>query len=292
MPFHGAEVACLSRLRPPEHLSPVMRTIFVYDGVLDGSRIDHLVIDRTLLCGGNGDVILSNPRANGAGGSRNVGLAASTASHVTFADCDDYINFESLYDIILSLGPEDILFCKSNSRFDNLDGPHSFRNASYNDAIDEYQHSGSKESLKNIYVPWSKVFRQDFLALNKIRFNEVEASNDVMFSISALVAAQSLRINKKAFYTVIDSKSSLTKNLTKSSVSSRFFELSKFNIFLRENTDWKLHPMSAQIYLCFRVSVPLGMRVLGLSIYNRFPLFYSAMHVIRILKQRGFSFLK
>ena len=288
VPFHGKDISCINNLQPPDNLMEVMRTIFVYDGDLTDHKSYNII--KASLAGSS--EMVSNLKANGAGGSRNLGLRAAKAEYLIFADSDDYINFKALYDRLKENDGFDITFYKSESKFDDLSGAESFRNASYNDAIDKYVGSGNKESLKNIYVPWSKIFRREFLIAHKVEFNEVEASNDVMFSISALVKAKKIGTNSKSFYTVIDSKKSLTKNLTKSSVISRYSELSKYNCFLRQNTDWKLHPMSAQIYLCFRVSVPLGIRAVALSIYNRFPLFYSAIHVIRILKQRGFSFLK
>lgn len=288
VPFHGEDISCIHNLQAPEGIKATIRTIFVYDGKM----IDHIYYDdiQSQLTGAN--LVLSNLQENGAGGSRNLGLKSATARYVCFADSDDYIDFQSLEEVLGSLEPSDIIFFKSASKFDDLDGAEAFRSATYNDAIDKYNKYFKKEMLKNIYVPWSKVFRLDFLVVNNIQFNEVEASNDVMFSIISLVEADLIATNDTCFYTVIDSKSSLTKKLTKSSVLSRFSELSKYNIYLRKNTKWKLHPMSSQIFLCFRVSFFLGLRAIILSIWNRFPLFYGVKHIIYVIKQRGFSVLK
>lgn len=288
VPFHGENFKCFNNLQPPSALNEIMRTIFVYDGkFLNNETVKRIKnrLDST-------NMILQNIKSNGAGGSRNIGLKAAKAKYLIFADSDDYINFKKLEDLLKEIDLSEITFCKSESKFDDLSGHESSRNATYNEAIEKYIKSNNKEDLKNIYVPWSKIFRREFLISNKIKFNEVEASNDVMFSISALVKSKTISTSSMSFYTVIDSKSSLTKKLTRSNVSSRFSELSKYNLFLRRNTTWKLHPMSAQIYLCFRISLFMGIRALIMSIYNKFPLLYSFRHAVKILKQRGLSFLK
>ena len=288
VPFHGENFSCIKNLQPPNDLSETIRTIFIYDGDLINNIALKKANDQLV----NDNKILKNIKSNGAGGSRNLGLKEASAEYVIFADSDDYIDFKKLEHLLKNIDSSDITFCKSESKFNDLSGEQSARNISYNNAIDKYIRSRNKEDLKNIYVPWSKIFRREFLISHKINFNEVEASNDVMFSISALVASKKIATTSNSFYTVIDSKSSLTKKFTKSNVLSRFLELSKFNLFLRQNTNWKLHPMSAQIFLCFRVSFLLGIKALIKSIYNRFPLFYSFGHALNILKERGFTLLK
>ena len=91
VPFHGKDISCINNLQPPDNLMEVMRTIFVYDGDLSDHKSYNII--KASLAGSS--EMVSNLKANGAGGSRNLGLRAAKAEYLIFADSDDYINFKA-----------------------------------------------------------------------------------------------------------------------------------------------------------------------------------------------------
>lgn len=72
------------------------------------------------------------------------------------------------------------------------------------------------------YVPWSKVYRLKFLIENDINFDEVIASNDVMFSLKAGYLARDIEISDEIIYTVTRGRGSLTVNKSIEVLSSRY----------------------------------------------------------------------
>lgn len=286
VPFHLSLRDVLRRYQVPAHLDENIERIFVYDGILENlnENTDYSDIKNT--------IVLSNKLANGAGGCRNIGLASTNCEKIIFCDSDDFINFDALHDIVLDSPPADIIYCFSNSKFGDINGEDAYRHIGYNECIEKYISSHDGEDLKTVYVPWSKIFDREFLVKHSIHFNEVEASNDAVFSIRALLQANKIQATKRSFYTVIDHPKSLTKNLTSSSVWCRLNQLIEYNLLIREKTNWKLHPMSAQILLCFKASLVLGLKSILLVYSHRLPIFYSLKHLLRIIHRQGFKLLK
>jgi hypothetical protein len=71
-------------------------------------------------------------------------------------------------------------------------------------------------------VPWSKVYSRRFLSEHELCFEEVLASNDVMFSVMAGHLAKEIKVEDKCFYCVTKHSGSLTQNFSEDIIESRY----------------------------------------------------------------------
>lgn len=159
--------------------------------------------------------LIINKKNRGAGFCRNLGLAKSNAEFVLFADSDDYFadDYFRKLSVYFSSQP-DITFFKSDSVY--VDGvTQAKRHLRNNQILDQYVIKKSKKAEFNLryrhYVPWSKMYRANFLKRNNIRFDNTEAANDGMFSAKAGYFARSLRVSMYYLYIVTDRKNSVSK---------------------------------------------------------------------------------
>jgi len=235
--------------------SPILSIIIPYAGQVDiqpllasiplnKSEIEVILIDdrRYLidvemkkLCDENRIYYIRNSGKLGAGACRNIGLAKVRGQFVLFADDDDIFS-ERAFEIILSDiadSARDIYFYSPTSIKPN--GSLGRRHKIYEEYIDAYLNNGDKDLMYRFHVPWSKVYRKDFILENNIRFDEVVASNDVFFSVSSGVFAKSIFVSKETIYCVSEREGSLTRKNTADIIVSRLFVYIKVNRFLYEN---------------------------------------------------------
>ncbi|WP_133150257.1 glycosyltransferase family 2 protein, partial [Vibrio breoganii] len=131
-------------------------------------------------------VFLENStRKKGAGSCRNIALEQAKGDWILFADSDD-VFIEDAFNIIDSylLMAEDtsldIVYFSPKSK--NQNGASSLRHLRYSNLVNDYIESGNDAIRYQFYVPWSKLIRAHLIKSNNIKFDEVIASNDVMFS--------------------------------------------------------------------------------------------------------------
>jgi glycosyltransferase involved in cell wall biosynthesis len=174
------------------------------------------------------EFLVNDKSSKGAGTCRNIGLKYATGSWILFADADDYFIY-GFYDIILPFFSEkniDIVFFKPTS-WDTYNNAPSNRHTKYASIIDEYHETGSDLELKYHYVvPWSKLYRADFIKDNHIYFDQVIASNDIMFSTKAGYYARNICVSEQTIYCVTKNKGTLTQN-----ISNKVFRI-RLDIFI------------------------------------------------------------
>ncbi len=149
-------------------------------------------------------LFLNKAQSNGAGKARNVGLSNTRGRWILFADSDDYF-VDNFYEIISghSDSKADMILFKSNSVIsDTLE--QSDRHLSMNEKLDRYFRGeiSAKLASLDIEVPWCKMLSADFLNKNNIKFDEVLASNDTMFSTKATCLANNIEISNSILYVV------------------------------------------------------------------------------------------
>lgn len=173
---------------------------------------------------------------SGAGVARNVGLEHSSACFVMFVDADDDILVPELQKVIKDLvySTSDILFFKPISHTLERDSV-SNRHLRYEILIDRYLKFHSDAILYKYHVPWSKIFKRSFLIENNIKFENVSASNDVMFSLNSAILAKNIAVSNDSFYSVCSHNSGLTKQ---DSVQRL---LDRIGVVLRYNSKLKTH---------------------------------------------------
>ena len=177
-----------------------------------------------------------NPKQNGAGAARNIGLQKATGEWILFADADDFFspNMEDIVKPYLFEEQYDIVFFQTNSYYeDNFQV--AYRHLYYNDLINTYCLNNNADYLKfKFLVPWAKLIRKEIITANNILFDEIPAGNDMYFSILTAEKAQKIAVCKDVLYNITVSKGSITTTLNLTTFDSRFKAAIKCNQFLRK----------------------------------------------------------
>lgn len=208
--------------------------LFEVEIILVDDRRDEFDISMKRLCKAKGHQYIRNLGKIGAGACRNLGLQIAKGKFVLFADDDDMF-IKGAFDFILkdvSNQENDIYFYIPSSVKE--DGNIGSRHQFYENLIINYLNGGLLDLRYRYHVPWSKVYRKDFILKNSIAFDEVIASNDVFFSIRCGYLAESIFVSEKKIYCVSERSNSLTKQNTKEKVLSRLKVYMKTNRFLYE----------------------------------------------------------
>lgn len=169
--------------------------------------------------------------SKGAGHARNVGLEHAKGKWLVFADADDYFysNAFSVIDNKIKEMNYDIIYFYCNSRNSETGVLLNDRVTSIKDGIVNRDY----DKLRYMsYVPWGKVVKHDLIKKNNLRFEEVEASNDIMFSTLAGYYSQSIGIIEDALYCCTWTKGSLVSAPTLKRIKTRIIVTERVNDFL------------------------------------------------------------
>lgn len=182
--------------------------------------------------------LLKNNKEKSAGTCRNIGLKAAKGKWILFADADDFFVKNTFYILKKFKNSEkDIVFFKPISCYSDTLLP-AERHKIFGNLIDKYLKDKSIEKLEDIkykfIVPWSKLIRKNLIDKNQIFFDEVLASNDVMFSLKTSFKSEKIEISHEIIYCVTVHKGSLTMNMNKKIFYSRADVHQRKNIYLKE----------------------------------------------------------
>ncbi|MGN2615682.1 glycosyltransferase family 2 protein [Aliivibrio fischeri] len=170
-----------------------------------------------------------------AGTCRNIGLKIAKGKWLLFADSDDVFlnNAFEVFDLY-SEGKDDIVFFKSKSLIEGSDNI-SDRNVYLTDLVDRNINEND-DSIRYMYFPpWGKLVRHKLVSENEILFDEVIASNDVMFSLKVGFFAEKILSVNETVYCVYKRTNSLTTSHTKENLRSRLEVALNRNEFLFNN---------------------------------------------------------
>lgn len=117
-------------------------------------------------------------------------------------------------------------------------GEKADRHYAYRERVLNYKNNKDLESEISLRygcsVPWSKLIKRDFIEENNIRFDEVIASNDVMFSTKVGYYMDQFKVDADKIYCITRNKGSLTVTRSEEIFDSRLsVYINKIN-FLRE----------------------------------------------------------
>ena len=182
--------------------------------------------------------LLSNETSNkGAGTARNIGLKKANGEWVLFADSDDYftdIFYESVRKYFDS--DNDVVFFKSTSIYIDT-GETADRHLDIQTVLNNYVYDNNKGNELNlrydIFPPWAKLINKDFLDKHKIIFDEVIASNDVMFSTKIGYFMKSFEVSDSIIYVITRNHGSLTANMSEEVFDVRLKTIIKYHNFLK-----------------------------------------------------------
>ena len=211
-----------------EQLVPALRSIPDRDDIqvvlVDNSEksLEHEFINPLKKC--RLDYKTSDPK-KGAGCARNVGIDNAVGRWLLFLDSDDFYMsgaFDAFDKYIES--KVDIIFFHTTSRLLGTEIPGK-RHLIYEYIFRKYHKTKNDKYLRfRVITPYCKMIRRALVMSEKIRFQEVKVSNDVMFSIVSGYKAQEILCDDFVAYCVTEGPqgSSLTKQVTRENSLIRF----------------------------------------------------------------------
>lgn len=184
-------------------------------------------------------LLLYSQPERGAGGARNLGIENAHGKWLIFADSDDYFSEEAFalfYQYYMS-DAEVIYFCMSGIYTDT--GKNSDRGYAYTRLVNDYLNGTISEyKIRTSYSsPCAKMVKHVLVYNFAIRYDEVVASNDVMFSLKVGYYAQKIDVCNKVVYIATVSRGTLTKRRDYATI------LARFKVALRRNNFLKYHQL-------------------------------------------------
>lgn len=173
----------------------------------------------------------------GAGYARNVGLSHAKGKWLLFADADDFFTknaFEYLF--ANSEWTDDIVYFKVTSCYSDT-YEKAGRDKGVNSLMDNYiqKTKYSEDNLRYRHLPpWGKMIKCDFINKNNIRFEEVSAANDRMFSILSGHSAHTVGIINEHLYCVTVNKGSIAHTLSLNNLTSKYITTLRCNQYVRK----------------------------------------------------------
>lgn len=174
--------------------------------------------------------LVNDKDKKGAGSARNKGLEASKAKWILFADSDDFFikgYFQIVCEYLDSL--YEIVFFKPTSVELGTNIP-SNRHLMYQELVEEAVNDDDIDFTNlrlNFVSPCSKLIKRDFITSHQLRFENVIAGNDVMFSIKANFKAEKIAISNNVIYCITKSPGTLTQN------NSKIIFYTRLGVFIR-----------------------------------------------------------
>lgn len=181
----------------------------------------------------------NDTKIKGAGACRNIGLEEVKGKWILFADADDYF-VENFYHIVYQYFDTDydvVFFPPISIEIDT--GNISNRHIRYVKLINDYKKNNSLQNVTRLkyqfFVPWSKLIRTELIRKYNIKFDEVIASNDVMFSTKIGYFLKSFFVSTEVIYCVTRGVGTLTVTRNQKIFDARLRVHINYCNFLREN---------------------------------------------------------
>ena len=161
-------------------------------------------------------ICLISQKNSGLGAARNTGIKASKGQYMMFVDSDDYLEPDSLKDLLTKFETEKLDALRFN--YENQDENYNIipkkRNALFNVVYDEKIVSG--EEFISDYLGWACyvwvfVFRTDLIKRNELYFNEDIYFEDVEWLFRVLLKSTAVSSYDKHIYNYLQRKGSITQ---------------------------------------------------------------------------------
>lgn len=172
-----------------------------------------------------------------AGGSRNDGIAAAKGKWLIFADADDYFS-DNAFDVFYKYIDTDaeIVYTCPQGIFEDTN-EYSDRGEHYYDLVCNYiDGKVSEDDLRYGFgPPYAKIVSHELVDREKLRYDEIRASNDIYFSVTSGYYARKIKADKSITYFVTVNRGSLTRRRDFESLNARLFGIAHRNLFFRQH---------------------------------------------------------
>jgi glycosyltransferase involved in cell wall biosynthesis len=182
--------------------------------------------------------VIYNSESGGAGKARNIALKHAKGKWLLFADSDDFFceNMHSLIEAYYNTDA-DIVYFGTNSVYNNDLTSAAFRHQRYLKLVTDYVEEANQdhEDAMRYYFnpPWGKLIRRKLVEENRLKFEEILASNDIYFSITTGFHAKKVAATTDVLYTITVTEGSVSNSFSQEHFDARFRAVLKANDFLR-----------------------------------------------------------
>lgn len=179
----------------------------------------------------------------GAGASRNVALKKATGKWLLFADADDFFT-ENMYEKVETYldSDYDMVYFPPTS-MDIVTGQTSSRHVMYMELVENFYKKKNLRTLTELKygfcTPWSKLIRRSVVEENKITFDEIMVSNDIMCMTKCAFYSEKVGASKDTIYCVTRGGKTLTAKKDEKRFDTRIDVLIERYTFLREHLSKK-----------------------------------------------------
>lgn len=175
----------------------------------------------------------------GAGAGRNIGVSHATGKWLLFADSDDFFvnGWYRKAEIYMESDWDMVYFCPTSRNMTT--GQPASRHVMYKELVENYAESYSHQAMLELKycfcTPWSKLIRKEVVDRNRIRFDEVMVSNDIMFMTKCAFYSKRIKADTNIIYCVTRGGGSLTAGHDRTRFMTRIEVFVNRYTFLRDH---------------------------------------------------------
>ena len=155
--------------------------------------------------------VFSNEYNMGAAYCRNYGFSLAKGKYVIFLDSDDYFREDMLLALYHTAIHNDADVCMAD--YENMIDESGYFSTKlsqleYSNRVFNYNEISVSDMKEFVIAPWNKLIKKSFLEKEKIKFQSLSNSNDVVFSMLLYMTAKKMSIvNEKALIKFLNTHS-------------------------------------------------------------------------------------
>jgi len=195
-------------------------------------------------------ILLDAENAKGAGRARNIGLDRAKGEWLLFADADDFFseNLNFILDKYKNDEEKDLIILNAYT-IDEENNTRPYKTEKLIRDYLEYKNKAEENLRYNIWTPWTRMVKRNFVISHNIYFDEIPAGNDVMFCLNCSKYAKIIDVEEKpVYYYFKPQNGSLSDKHRKTMLASRF-ELREKVFKLKKEVGYKPLPSFMDIVL-------------------------------------------